>query len=72
MNYKPTVEVHGQFSVNALVFATKEEALASARNLYHRWTLCTDYSTEETSDPVNYEFDLIRGVCTPLPTGVPA
>lgn len=72
MNYKSTVKVDGKFHTNSLVFATQAEALASARNLYHRWTLCTDYSTEETSDPVNYELDLIRGVCTPLPTGVPA
>lgn len=72
MNFKPTVEVSGKFSTNSLVFATKEEALASSRELMGRWMLVTDFSYKETSDPVNYKYDLQHGIQTPLPTGVTA
>lgn len=72
MNWKPSVFVQGKFHTNSLVFATKEEALASARELMGRWMLVTDFGFKETNDPVNYEFDLQRGIQTPLPTGVPA
>jgi len=59
-NFKPTVRVSGseKFDTNALVFATKEEAEASARDLYARWTLCVDFSTMETDDPVNYKLNI--------------
>lgn len=59
-NFKPTVTVAGEGkpATNALVFATIEEAQASARDLYSRWTLCIDYGTMETTDPVNYRLDL--------------
>lgn len=61
-NFKPTVKVAGEdkFHTNALVFATIEEAQASARDLFNRWSLCVDYGTVETVDPVNAS--LIDGV----------
>lgn len=68
MNWKPYVKVEGEWTTNSLVFATPEEALASAKNLMGRWMLVTDYSSSYTRDPVNYELDLRTGVCTPLPT----
>lgn len=55
-NWKPEVEVHGEWGQNALVFATKEEAEANARDLYGRWMLCTNYRAVETNDPVNYKW----------------
>lgn len=59
-NFKPTVRVAGstKFDTNALVFATIEEAAASARDLYIRWTLCVDCGTVETDEPVNAKLDL--------------
>jgi len=54
MSWKPEVEVDGQFSRNALVFATKEEAEASAKDLFNRWMLTTDWRAVEVDEPVNY------------------
>ena len=56
MNYKPEVcaSSDGKFSQNALCFATEAEALTSAKDLYSRWMLCTDYRAVESSDAVNY------------------
>lgn len=56
MNWKPEVKVNGQWSQNALVFATQIEAAASAIDLYSRWTLTTDHRAVETNDPVNYKW----------------
>ena len=72
MAYKPTVKVDGKFCTNSLVFATKEEALASSRELMGRWMMVSDFSYEESDEPVNYEFDLKRNIQTPLPTAVSA
>lgn len=54
MSWKPEVEVNGQWAGNAVVFATQEEAAASAKDLYNRWALATNHRAVETSDPVNY------------------
>lgn len=60
MSFKPEVKTHNddKWYGNALVFATQEEALFSAKDLYHRWALCTDYRAVESNDPVNYRIDM--------------
>lgn len=58
MSWKPAVKTIGngdKWSYNALRFATKEEALASAKDLASRWTLVVDYDAHESDDPVNYK-----------------
>ena len=54
MSWKPEVEVNGQWSRNALVFATQEEAAESAEGLFCRWMLTTGYRAVEVDEPVNY------------------
>jgi hypothetical protein len=54
MSYRPMVKVHGEWAGNALRFATREEADASALHLFQRWTLCQDYRADESDEPVNY------------------
>ena len=73
-NFKPTVKVFGEskFHTNSLVFATIEEAEASARDLHHRWMLVVEHGTEETSDPVNACLDLKTRDLIMLPIGEPA
>lgn len=61
MSFRPMVSTGSDFAGNALRFATKEEALASAKELYHRWYLCVDYRADESDDPVNYAWDPERG-----------
>lgn len=61
MSYRPMVSTGGAFAGNGLRFATREEAEASARDLYSRWTLCVDYRVDESDDPVNYAWDQTRG-----------
>lgn len=58
MNYKPAVRTNPKdnFSTNTLVFATREEAQASADELMSRWLSVVDTSVIETEEPVNYEF----------------
>lgn len=58
MNYKPGVitDASGKLYTNALVFATREEALASATELMGRWFLVRDVGVIETNDPVNHRF----------------
>jgi hypothetical protein len=56
MSWKPavaTINSNGKFHPNNLAFATKEEALESARDLMQRWLLVTDYRAEESNQPVN-------------------
>jgi hypothetical protein len=55
------VSTGGEFAGNALRFATREEAEASARDLYSRWTLCVGHRADESDDPVNCEWDATRG-----------
>lgn len=59
MSWKPEVEVNGQWSRNALVFETQEEAETSARELFGRWMLTTGYRAVEVDEPVNYS--LVNG-----------
>lgn len=56
MSFKPEVcaSPDGSFSQNSLVFATEAEALASAKDLFHRWTLCTAYRAVESNLPVTH------------------
>lgn len=70
MSFKPEVLVQGQWSQNALVFATREEAETSARDLFYRWTLCADHRAVESTDPVNYS--LVDGALIPVIAGVSA
>lgn len=62
MNWKPEVLVNAQWSRNALVFATREEAEASARDLMGRWLLVEDWRAVETEDPVNCKINLDTGL----------
>ena len=55
MNWKPELEVDGNWAGNAQVFATKEEAEFMARNIFSRWLIPTNYRAVETDDPINYE-----------------
>jgi hypothetical protein len=56
MSFKPEVMTNssGQWSDNALRFATREEALLNAGDLMARWILVQDYRATESTDPVNY------------------
>ena len=54
MSWKPQVKVNGVWEQNGLVFATREEAELSARDLYSRWTLTTDHRAVEVDEPINY------------------
>lgn len=56
-NWKPEVFVEGQWSHNALVFATKQEAEENARDLFLRWTSCEQWRAVMSSDPVNYRYE---------------
>ena len=57
MSWKPAVKTIGNeaWGYNALRFATKEEALASAKDLMRRWSLVVEYDAHESADPVNYK-----------------
>jgi hypothetical protein len=57
MSWKPEVKCNGEWSSNALRFATKEEAEASGKELRSRWWVPTDSRGTESTDPVNYTFD---------------
>ena len=56
-SWKPEVRVNGQWSTNALRFASKAEAEASVRELMSRWWVPDEGRAAESSDPVNYRFD---------------
>ncbi len=57
MGWKPEVKVTGEekWHQNGLTFATRKEAEASARDLFTRWTACTDYNAVEVAEKANYE-----------------
>lgn len=57
MNWKPMVKTGNdpKFYGNAQVFSTKEEALASSKDLMGRWMMVVEHGAEETDNPVNYE-----------------
>lgn len=56
MSFKPEVSTDGgvTFNENNLAFATREEAEASAKDLFGRWMLVTDWRAVESDEPVNY------------------
>ena len=56
MSFRPMVLVQGEWSGNALRFATREEAEANAADLFQRWLLCEGHRVEESTDPVNYRW----------------
>ena len=57
MSWKAEMKCSGEWSSNALRFATKEEAEASGKELMSRWMVPTGYQATESTDPVNYRFD---------------
>ena len=59
MNYKPGFKLRGEekLCTNAQVFATHDEAKASAHSRFMVWTMPEDYGVVETEDPVNYRWD---------------
>lgn len=63
-NYKPAVQVGGShgFATNAQVFATREEARASAEDLMDRWFAVVAVDVKKTTDPVNYKRENGRDV----------
>ena len=64
MSFKPEISTDGgkSYGQNSLAFATEAEALASAKDLFNRWMLATDYRAVESDQPVNYA--LVDGVLT--------
>jgi hypothetical protein len=59
MSWKPEVQVVGEgdkWHRNGLVFGTKEEAEANARNLMSRWLLVTACRATESDEPINYRW----------------
>lgn len=60
MSWKPEVKTGNdqRWYGNALAFASKEEAEASARDLMNRWMLVVDCRAVESDEPVNYRIDL--------------
>lgn len=60
MSYKPEVKVDGQFHSNNLVFASKTEAFDYAQDLFHRWTLCSDYRAVESDETPNHTYIMGR------------
>lgn len=57
MSWKPEVETRpGEWTGNALRFATKEEAEGYALDLAMRWTAVKDTRVVECSDAVNYRW----------------
>ena len=64
MNHKPAFIIEGEDKpcLNGQVFATKEEALASAEARFCVWTLPKGFSAVETEDKVNYKFENGRDI----------
>ena len=58
MSWKPEViaDSTGKWYDNALRFATREEAAASARELSMRWLAVRDWQATESSDPVTHRW----------------
>ena len=55
MNYRPIFYIGPSEIVrNGQVFATHNEAFASAKALFNSWTQPTDFGVEQTDDPVTY------------------
>ena len=56
MSFKPMVYVQGEWAGNALRFATEDEALANANDLFGRWMLVEKVRVDPSDDPVNYRW----------------
>lgn len=56
MSFKPEVLVDGKWCRNGLVFATREEAEANAKDLMGRWINVDDTRAVEVDDKVNYRW----------------
>lgn len=56
MPWKPAFIIPGEDkpATNAQVFATRDEALASAQARFMVWTMPSDFTAVETDEPVNY------------------
>jgi hypothetical protein len=55
MSWKPEViaDSSGKWCANGLAFATKEEAMASAKSLAARWFAVIEWRAVESDQPVN-------------------
>lgn len=64
MAFKPEIKVvrDPKFYRNGLVFATEEEAQASARNTFNNWMAAEAYRTVEVDESVNARWDNEEGV----------
>jgi hypothetical protein len=64
ISYKPEViaDNSGQWTGNALRFATEGEAKAYVSELSYRWTLVRDTRVIPSKDPVNYRWQDGRAV----------
>lgn len=60
MSYRPMMLVGKDWCGNALRFASKEEAAASAEDLFNRWLLPRDWRVDESPDPVSHSWDLSK------------
>lgn len=63
MSWKPAFKFRGQkeLGTNGQVFATKDEALASAAARFTVWTMPEDFTAVESDEPVNYRWDKEQG-----------
>lgn len=70
MGWKPEVKVTGEdeWHQNGLTFATQKEAKGAARDLFSRWTACTDYNAVEVPEKANYK--RVGGVNIHLEEGI--
>ena len=66
MSYKPMIQtVHDdQYYPNNTAFATREEAMLAAEDIYGRWLLARNYRVDESDEPVNYRIE--DGVMYPV------
>ena len=57
MSFKPEISTDGgkTYDQNAQAFATENEALIMAQDIFSRWMLATDYRAVESDEPVSYE-----------------
>ena len=68
MNYRPMFEfASGERCGNAQVFATREEAEASAASRFAVWTMPTGYGVDETAAPVTYKWTADGDARLPVP-----
>lgn len=66
MSFKPMIQTANgtKYYANSTAFATREEAEASAKDIFNRWMLATDWRVDESDEPVNWA--IIDGVLTPV------